>query len=165
MGYALNVGLSIPMAVIIYLLTEKLIIKLTGDNKFEDRIQKGFIIGFVAGLVFIFVGMTVFGHESNIANESLRYAMHGSGSFLILNSIIFNWHVLDEGTKIIILLILLSSLLLFSYTYKNNVQFFRSILNDKEIIDNTDHNNNDETYDANDNDNDNDNDDDNDNDN
>ena len=118
MGYAFNVAISIPMAIIIYLLTEKLIISLTAESKFNDRVQKSFVFGFIIGLVFIALGMTMFGTESNMDNQSLQLAMYGAGGFMVLNSVFFSWDDLDEGTKIIILGISITGMILYSYNNK-----------------------------------------------
>jgi hypothetical protein len=118
MGYALNVALSAPMAIIIYMLTEKLIISLTSENKFSERVQRSFVFGFVIGLAFIALGMTVFAENSNMDNQSLQLAMYGAGGFLVLNSVFFSWDILDEGTKIIILGISIAGFILYSYQNK-----------------------------------------------
>ena len=118
MGYAINVAMSIPMSIIIYMLTEKLIIKLTSDNVFHDKVQKSFVMGFVIGLVFIALAMTLFNKYSNLYNQALQLAMYGTGSLLVLNSVFFSWGDLDEGTKIIILGISMSGLVVYSYNNK-----------------------------------------------
>jgi hypothetical protein len=115
MGYALNVALSIPLAFILYILTEKTIINLTLESKFSERIQKGFVIGFVMGLVFIVLGLTMFNEGSNMNNMTVRFALFTAGGFLALNSILFNWDDLDEGTKIVILGFSVTGLVLYSY--------------------------------------------------
>lgn len=119
MGYALNVALSIPMAVIIYMLAEKTIINLTSDDKFNDRVQKSFVFSFIVGLAFIALGMTVFAEGSNMDNQSMQLAMYGAGGFLVLNSVFFSWDVLDEGTKIIILGISVVGFIIYSYQNKS----------------------------------------------
>ena len=129
MGYAFNVVISIPMAIIIYVLTEKLIVSMTIENKFNDRIQKSFVLGFIIGLVFIAFGMTVFNEYSNMDNQSLQLAMYGAGGFLLLNSVVFNWNDLDEGTKIIILGISIAFLIMYSY---NNKRSYDKIITDLE---------------------------------
>ena len=115
MGYATNVIISIPMAIVFYLLTEKIIINVTSDNKYNDRIQKSFIIGFIIGLFFIALGLTAFNEGSNLENQSLRLAMYEAGGFLILNSVIFSWDDLDDGTKMIILALSIVGLIIYSY--------------------------------------------------
>lgn len=115
MGYATNVLLSMPMGVIIYVLTEKLIINLTSENKYNERVQKSFVIGFIMGLVFIAIGLILFGENSNMDNQSLQLAMYGAGGFLVLNSVFFSWDDLDEGTKIIILSIAMVGMVIYSY--------------------------------------------------
>lgn len=129
MGYALNVAMSIPMAIIIYMLTEKLIINLTSENKYNDRIQKSFVIGFIIGLSFIVLGMTIFSENSNMDNQTVQFAMFEAGIFLVLNSVFFNWNDLDEGTKIIILGISITGLILYSYRNKRSHE---KISNEKE---------------------------------
>ena len=116
MGYAINVGLSIPIAVIIYMLTEKLILNLTCDDKYEIRVQKSFVIGFILGLTYIVLGLTVFNSGSNMKNYSMKLAMFLSGGFLVINSVLFNWHDLDDIAKIIILCVSVTGLV--TYTYK-----------------------------------------------
>lgn len=120
MGYAINVAVSIPMAVIFYMLTEKLIINVTSENKFNDRVQKSFVIGFVAGLCLIALGLTVFNEGSNLDNQSIQLAMYGAGGFLVMNSVIFSWDELDEGTKMIILGISITGLIIYSYNNKRS---------------------------------------------
>lgn len=117
MGYATNVALSIPMAAIIYMLTEKMITNFTSDNKFNDRVQKNFVMGFIIGMAFIALGLTIFARSSNMNNQSLQFALYLAGGFLVMNSVFFNWDDLDEGTKIIILGIGMSGLVI--YTYRN----------------------------------------------
>lgn len=120
MGYAINVALSIPMAIIIYMLTEKLIINLTCENKYDDRVQKSFVMGFIMGLMFVALGLSIFDEDSNMDNQSLQLAMYGAGGFLVLNSVFFSWDDLDEGTKIVILGISISGLVMYSYKNKRS---------------------------------------------
>jgi amino acid transporter len=120
MGYGVNVALSVPMAFIIYILTEKMIINLTSESKFSERVQKSFIISFIIGLAYIAMGMTIFAENSNMDNQSLQLAMYGSGAFLVMNSVFFSWDDLDEGTKIIILGISISCLTIYSYNNRRS---------------------------------------------
>ena len=117
MGYAKDVTLSIPMAIIIYMLTEKLIINLTCNDKYDMRVQKSFVIGFVLGLTYITLGLTVFNAGSNMHNYSLKLGMILSGGFMVINSIVFNWYDLDDIAKIIVLCMSIFSLV--TYTYRN----------------------------------------------
>ena len=118
MSYAKNVGLSLPMAIIIYMLTEKIIINLTSENKFSERVQKSFVISFVIGLCFIAIGMSVLGEKSNIHNQPLQYSFYISGVCLLLNSVFVNWDNLDENTKMLILGISIIGFILYSYANK-----------------------------------------------
>jgi len=101
--YALNVAISVPLSIMIYMLTEKTIMFVTAENKFNEKIQKSFVYAFIIGLLYIAISMTIFSEHSNIYNQSLQYALRGAGFFLVLNSIIINWDDLDEGTKMVLL--------------------------------------------------------------
>ena len=118
MRHAINVLFSIPLACLIFFLTEKFIFKLTENDAYADKIQKSFIVGFVLGLLFIIFALTIFNEESNMNNKALKYALYGAGAFLILNSVFFNWDDLDEGTKIIILATMALGIII--YTYSEN---------------------------------------------
>ena len=120
MSYALNVAVSIPMAVVFYMLTEKIIINMTEDNKYNDKIQKGFVVGFVIGLLYVVLGMAVFNENGPLDNHSIQLALYMSGTFLVLNYVVFSWDDLDEGTKIIILTILISISVIYSYRNKRS---------------------------------------------
>lgn len=115
MGYAINVAMSMPMAVIMYMLTEKIITSMTSDNNFNEKKQKGFVMGFVIGLCFIVIGMTVFGKSSNIHNQTLQLAHYLAGGFLIINSAVFSWDILDDGSKTIILSTGMACMVTYSY--------------------------------------------------
>lgn len=121
MRYIKNVLISIPMAIIFYLLTEKIITNITLENKYSDKIQKSFVIEFIVGLFFITLGLTAFNIGSNLENQSLRFAMYWAGSFLIFNSVIFNWDGLDDGSKMIILGLSIAGLIIYSYYSSDNV--------------------------------------------
>lgn len=132
MGYALNCAISIPMAIILYMLTEKLILIATNDtDDYKDRVQKHFVIGFVVGLVFIALGLTIFNKGYDLDNQVIQYALYGSGAFFVLNAVVFNWGGLDEGTKIIILGILMTGLVIYSYNSKRYDKIKNKDINDK----------------------------------
>lgn len=118
MSLACDVATSVPLAIIIYMFTEKSIIATTSENKFNDRVQKSFILSFIVGLVYIVLGMTVFDEKSNMENKPIQLALYGSGGFMIFNSIFVNWNNLDESTKMIILGIMIASCTLYSYRNK-----------------------------------------------
>lgn len=118
MGYTTNVALSIPMAIIIYMLTEKLIISTVSEKQFDEKVQSNFIIGFITGLVFIALAMTAFADRGAFDNQSLQLSLYGAGGFMVLNSVFFSWDVLDEKTKMMILAISVTGMVLWSYTQK-----------------------------------------------
>ena len=120
MGYTTNVALSIPMGIIIYMLTEKTILATMSDKKFSEKVQINFVIGFVTGLAFIALAMTAFANHGVFDNQALQLAIYGAGGFLILNSVFFSWDILDERTKIMILGISITGMILWSFTQRRS---------------------------------------------
>ena len=116
MGLTTNVALSIPMGIIIYMLTEKLILNLIAEKGFNDKVQINFVVGFVIGLSFIVLAMTAFEEKGIFDNQPLQFAMYGAGVFMVLNSVFFSWDILDDVTKIMILSISFIGLITWSYT-------------------------------------------------
>jgi hypothetical protein len=120
MGYTTNVALSIPMGIIIYMLVEKTIINTVADKEFNEKVQTNFIVGFVTGLALIALAMTAFAESGVFDNQTLQLSMYGAGGFMVLNSVFFSWDILDEQTKIMILAITITGLVLWSFTQKRH---------------------------------------------
>jgi hypothetical protein len=118
MGYALDIALSVPLGILIYILTEKLIAGSTSDNEFNVRVQKSFVVGFIVGMGLIGLGMSVFGKTCKLNNTTIQMGLYGAGFFLVLNSTLINWELLDEGTKILMITIAISGIIV--YSYQNN---------------------------------------------
>jgi len=121
MGYGIDTFLSIPLAIILYTLIEKIIINMTSENNYGERVQKSFIISFIVGFLFILLAMTVFGKESNLYNHTINLSFYITGVFMILNCVLFSWSDLDEGTKIIILGITMMGIIMYAYSRKKTL--------------------------------------------
>lgn len=119
MGYAINAAASIPLAIAMYVLLEKIIQSAIADRTFNSKVQTNFVIGFVLGLTMIALGMTVFAESKTLDNQIVQFAMYGAGIFFILNSVFFSWDILDEKTKIVILGLIVTGIVLWSYTNTN----------------------------------------------
>ena len=71
-------------------------------------------------MAYIALAISAFADKGAFDNQSMQYAMFGAGTFLVLNSVFFSWGVLDENTKILILAIAISGLLVWTYTLKRS---------------------------------------------
>jgi len=120
MGYAFDVMTSIPIAFILYILSEKIVHTNTKDDKYDISIQKNHIIMFIIGLVFLLLANTIFDEKKKIKslyNRPLQYAMYISGILLLINSMIINWDILNENTKILILMLTLGGCIVLSFKW------------------------------------------------
>lgn len=120
MGYAFDVMTSIPIAIILYVLSEKIVRTNITDNRYEKMVQKNFVIMFIIGMVFILLASTLFDEKKKrygIYNRPLQYALYLSGMMALGSSVVVNWDTLDENTKIIILMISLGGCVTMSFKW------------------------------------------------
>mgnify|MGYP001164583596 CR=1 FL=1 len=90
-----------------------------------ERVKKSLVIGFIAGLAYIALAINIFSQGKQFDNQSLQLAMYGAGTFLVLNSVVINWGVLDEGTKIILLGLTICGLIIYSFTSQRSYDIYR----------------------------------------
>ena len=125
MGLFINIAIAIPTGIIIYLLIDKIINKLTMENNFNEKVQKKFVIDFICGIGLIILALTVFADGGVFDNQSLQIAVSGVATCLIISTVMINWYYIDDGGKIIILGLAVIALIICAYTqprYKNKIK-------------------------------------------
>jgi hypothetical protein len=123
MGQLANLGIGLIYGIILYAFINS-IGKLTcGEMCFSDKMQKSFLINFIAGTILLFLAYTVFAQYSKLYNEGIRYGLLISGYSLLINTLFINWNIMDDSTKTIIIgisLIVITSMVYYSsYSNKN----------------------------------------------
>lgn len=118
MNATLNVLLSIPLGILIYLFVEKCIGNTT-NVVFSNNLQKKFVLGFIIGIALMCIAIEVVGNECMYENPVVWYALCGSSLVVILNNTLLNWSDVDDSTKMMILCVTIAGIIAFSY-HKNN---------------------------------------------
>jgi hypothetical protein len=115
MGYLIDIGVAVPIGVLYTVIVQKIAEILTKDIKYDERIQKNLILAFIGGMFGYIVAMSLFDKGSLLENRGVKYGMFFGSSLLIVNTVLFNWSVLDNDTKLFILGFVLSAIIIVSY--------------------------------------------------
>jgi hypothetical protein len=119
MGYLLNAIMTVPIGILYNIFVTKLSEIMTTSLVYEDRIQKHLIFCFIGGLVGYVLAMTIFEKDGILENTSAKYGIAIGSSILILNSLISNWMILQNDTKLFIIGMLFVFSLVISYKFSN----------------------------------------------
>lgn len=123
MGYFIDVLLSIPIGVLYDLIIQKGIDMVVMDMEYDEKIQKSLIIAFIGSVVGYILALSVFDYGSQYGNRAVKYGMFFGATLLMLNSIIFNWTVLSNDTKLILMGFVFVFMVAMAYRHAtNNVQ-------------------------------------------
>jgi putative effector of murein hydrolase len=135
-----HIILSIPISILTIYLVTLATEYMTEELKYNDKIQKGFIINFIIGLLLIFLSYSLFSKYKILENNTMKYSTFISGVYFTIISILINWTELENTTKII--LMTMSIIVLISYSYqidsnnnKQNNDDIIDIIDDDEIYD------------------------------
>ena len=115
MGHVLNFCIGTIIGFIIYVLITSMSRLMTIDMEFNEKNQKIFIINFISGLCLLSLAMTAFNDKGKLKNKSVKNGLLISGLCLSLNTIIINWHLLSEHTRIMLIGICLGIVIWYAY--------------------------------------------------
>lgn len=118
MGYLFDVVTAVPIGILYHFVINKFAELATDDMKIDEKIQKNIVISFVAGLVGIVLAMSLFEENKALENRAVKYGIFTGSVFLMINTLIFNWVILGNDTKLFVLISLLFFVVGMSYKYK-----------------------------------------------
>mgnify|MGYP003333803470 CR=1 FL=1 len=109
-----DILIAVPITALLVLFINKLTDIITGEIPLEEKKKKNIIISFIAGLVGILIGWKVF-YKSKLKNRPVMISLFVASSFLIINSLFFNWDGLTNDTKLLMLGVVLVGMIIVSY--------------------------------------------------
>lgn len=116
MGIFTDIALAVPIGIIY-----NMIIHETGaifNNKFnyKDKVQRNLLLIFGGGLFGLLTASFILGEKSKYKNNALRYGLY-LGSFLLLShSVMYNWKIMQNDTKIIVMILTFLALIWYTYS-------------------------------------------------
>lgn len=110
-----NILFSIPLGLLYYVLLNKLLIILLKDMSFDTRMQYTIIIMFILSLVLLIILNKIKSMKITKNNKLLIYSLYFFVFFLFINSTFVYWDLMNDYTKVLIIIITIS--LIFYYYY------------------------------------------------
>jgi len=137
---------AIPIAVSFCVLVFKTVDILYKEEQCREKYQKTVTTLFVIGMIGIIISQAIFNKQNGLNNRAIRIGLLCGSSLIIFYSVIHNWEILDDITKLIIFGILFSVVIGWTYVATSNVpQNKKNKLNHIDS-DDTDSNDNDEYH-------------------
>jgi hypothetical protein len=112
MGIFFDIIFAIPIGILYNMLIHKICDTFNNELSYNDRMQKNLIIIFGGCLIAFFIAYF------NKKNKSLKYGLYLGALLLFFHSVIYNWYIMYNDTKIIVMS--LCFLVLIWYTYSSS---------------------------------------------
>ncbi len=103
MGYLLDVLIAIPIGLLYTYIINNISDIFTADIVFEQKIQRTLIFGFISGILGYIIALLLFNQKCILDNRSVKYGLFFGSSLLLINTLLFNWYVLDNDTRLFIM--------------------------------------------------------------
>lgn len=116
MGIFSDVVLSIPIGIIYNMMIHKIGEIFNSDLNYKDRVQRNLLILFGGGILGLILAMSVFGTKNKYKNRALRYGLYIGSCLLLGHSIMYNWGIMQNDSKFIVMSLVLSFLIWYTYT-------------------------------------------------
>lgn len=110
--------LSIPIGIMYNLIISKSGHLLTENSVYKDKIQNNLIIEILGGVVAFAIAFLIFGNKK-YENKTAKYGLIFGGIILLFSSIICNWDIIEDATKLFSMIGVMCLMILYSYK-KNN---------------------------------------------
>jgi uncharacterized membrane protein YeaQ/YmgE (transglycosylase-associated protein family) len=126
----------------------KIVDILYKEEQCREKYQKTATTLFVLGIIGIIISQAIFNKQNSLNNQSIRFGLLGGSIVIIFYSVIKNWDLLDDITKLIIFSILFCVIIGWTFIASNNIIKIKKKANKKktevdlneEILDEEDNN-------------------------
>jgi Ca2+/Na+ antiporter len=140
MSLIIDIIVAVPIGLLYNLIIHKLCETLNVNLSYSQKIKNNLIII----ISFSIIAFTIAYHTNK--NKSLKYGLYFGASLLFLHSAVYNWHSMNNDTKMIVAFFCLICLIWYSFS-SNNKNNKNNKNNENNENDNSDELNDDELYD------------------
>ena len=113
---------AIPIAISFCILVFKTVDILYKEEQCREKYQKTATTLFVIGLAGIIISQAIFNKQNTLNNRAVRFGLLAGSAMIIFYSVVKNWDLLDDITKLIIFGILFSVVIGWAYFASNNIK-------------------------------------------
>jgi hypothetical protein len=121
MGLLSDVIISIPIGITYTVIIHKTGEIFNNDMNYKDKIQRNLLLSFGGGMFGIIIASVLFGNNSKYKNRAVRFGLYIGSTLLLLHSIGYNWALMENDTKFIIMIITLAGLIWYTYSNVDDV--------------------------------------------
>lgn len=117
MGVITDLLLALPIGIIYNMIIHESADILNNKFNYKDKVQRSLIMVFGGGFIGMIITMFVLPHS--IKNTAVRYGLCFGSLLLLFHSIIYNWQIMQNDTRIIVMILTLCALIWYSYSSKS----------------------------------------------
>jgi hypothetical protein len=110
MGILIDAIIALPIGIIYNMLVHQIGEASDGNMEYNEKLQKNLLVTFVGAIVAFMLAYSFFS-KGKYKNRSVRFGLYLGTALLILHSIGYNWNILRNDTKIIVMCITLGILI------------------------------------------------------
>ena len=82
MGF-LEIILSVPLGVILYVFLQQVITLINMDLPYGDKFQSSLIMAFIIGILILVIGNTLFKNNKRLKNKTMQFGLTLCGILLV----------------------------------------------------------------------------------
>lgn len=106
---------AIPIGIIYNIMVYKIVDILYKEHQYKEKCQKSATVLFIAAIIGIIIAQVVFNKKNKLNNRAVRFGLIGGSLLIIFYSVIKNWNLLDDLTRLLIIGILFGVIIAWSY--------------------------------------------------
>ena len=142
MGVIIDLLLAVPIGVIYNMIVHESADVFNDKFAYKDKVQRRLLVVFGGGLIGMIVA--VFCLSNSVQNTAIKYGLYVGSLLLLFHSVIYNWQIMQNDTRIIVMVLTLCTLIWYSYSSNSNKDKTSKLnKNDKKKIYNNDYVNSD----------------------
>lgn len=118
MGVITNLLLSVPIGIIYNMIVHEFADILNNKFSYKDRVQRTLLTISGGGLIGLIIAMFLLSDSSN--NTAIKYGLYIGSALLLFHAIIHNWQIMQNDTRIIIMICAFFILVWYSHSSHSN---------------------------------------------
>lgn len=117
MKFFFDLLIAIPIGILYNLMVLKFGEITNANVPYKLKMQRNLLLAFGSAALAFFLAQFIFDETKQFGNRAVKYGLWIGMCILLIHVMMYNWHVLENDTKLIIMIITFVILLLYSYGY------------------------------------------------
>lgn len=110
MGIVFDITLAVPIGIIYNMIFHQLANIINGEMNEKLKTQRNLLIIFGGGMIGLIISRFI-----DEKNKALIYGLYFGSILLLLHSIFYNWKIMQNDTKIIVMILTFVALIWYTY--------------------------------------------------